>query len=86
MKNFETMVKVKVNRVAGIFSEDVDTFIDLGWIVDTRFHARFCIQSKERPDYSDMVCIPTKKLDKHTVIIAHSGSRKSFFVGRLIEK
>ena len=33
-----------------------------------------------------MVRIPTKKMDKHTVIITQSGSRKSFFLGRLIEE
>jgi DNA helicase HerA-like ATPase len=66
--------------------EDVDTFLDLGWIVDSRFHPMFCIQSKDRPDYSDMVRIPTKKMDKHTAIIAQSGSGKSFFLGRLIEE
>jgi DNA helicase HerA-like ATPase len=38
------------------------------------------------PDYSDMVRIPTKKMDTHTVIIAQSGSGKSFFLGRLIEE
>jgi hypothetical protein len=81
---------VKVNRVAGIFSEllkeDVDTFLDVGWVVDSQFDPRFCIQSKERPDYSDMVRIPTEMMDKHTVIIAQSGSGKSFFLGRLIEE
>ena len=66
--------------------EEVDTFLDLGWIVDTQFDPMFCIQSKDRPDYSDMVRIPTKKMDKHTVIIAQSGSGKSFFLGRLIEE
>jgi Helicase HerA, central domain len=81
---------VKVKRDASIFSdsldEEVDTFLDLGWIVDTQSHPTFCIQSKDRPDYSDMVRIPTKKMDKHTVIIAQSGSGKSFFLGRLIEE
>ena len=38
------------------------------------------------PDYSDMVRILTKKMDTHTVIIAQSGSGKSFFLGRLIEE
>ena len=66
--------------------EDVDTFLDLGWVVDSQFHPRFCLESKERPDYSDMVRIPTDKMDKHTVIIAQSGSGKSFFLGRLIEE
>jgi predicted RNA-binding protein YlxR (DUF448 family) len=81
---------VKVNRVAAIFlellKEDVDTFLDVGWVVDSQSHPRFCIQSKERPEYSDMVRIPTEKMDKHTVIIAQSGSGKSFFLGRLIEE
>jgi len=66
--------------------EEVDTFLDLGWIVDPQFHPKFCIQSKESPDYSDMVRIPTRKMDKHTVVIAQSGSGKSFFLGRLIEE
>jgi DNA helicase HerA-like ATPase len=66
--------------------EDEETFLDLGWIVDPEFHPMFCIQSKDRPDYSDMVRIPTKKMDKHTVIIAQSGSGKSFLLGRLIEE
>lgn len=33
-----------------------------------------------------MVRIPTKKIDKHTEIIAQSGSGKSFFLGGLIEE
>ncbi len=33
-----------------------------------------------------MVRIPTKKIDKHTEMIAQSGSGKSFFLGRLIEE
>ena len=33
-----------------------------------------------------MVRIPTKKIDKHTEIIAQSGSGKSFLLGRLIEE
>ena len=87
-KNFKVLVKV--NRVAGVFSEllneDVGTYLDLGWVVDSQFHPSFCMQSKNRPDNSDMVRIPTKKMDKHTVIIAQSGSGKSFFLGRLIEE
>jgi hypothetical protein len=69
-----------------LLPEDADSFLDLGWIVDTQFHPMFCIQSKESPDYSDMVRIPTNKMDKHTVVIAQSGSGKSFFLGRLIEE
>ena len=66
--------------------EEVDTSLDIGWTVDSQFHPKFCSQSKEIPDYQDMVRIPTKKMDKHTVIIAQSGSGKSFFLGRLIEE
>ena len=81
---------VKVNREVSIFSDslqdDVETFLDVGWTVDDQFHPKFCSQSKEKPDYLDMVRIPTKKMDKHTVIIAQSGSGKSFFLGRLIEE
>jgi uncharacterized protein DUF87 len=66
--------------------EDVETFLDVGWTVDSQFHPKFCSESKEKPDYLDMVRIPTKKMDKHTVIIAQSGSGKSFFLGRLIEE
>ena len=66
--------------------EDVDIFLDLGWKVDSQLHPICCIQSKEKPDYLDMVRIPTKKMDKHTVIIAQSGSGKSFFLGRLVEE
>ena len=66
--------------------EDVETFLEVGWTVDSQFHPKFCSQSKEIPDYLDMVRIPTKKMDKHTVIIAQSGSGKSFFLGRLIEE
>jgi hypothetical protein len=69
-----------------MLKEDVDTFLDLGWIVDSQFRPIFCIESKETPDYSDMVRIPTDKMDKHTVIIAQSGSGKSFFLGRLVEE
>ena len=81
---------VKVNRDVSIFSDSlqdgVETFLDVGWTVDRQFHPKFCTQSKERPDYSDMVRVQTKKMDKHTVIIAQSGSGKSFFLGRLIEE
>ena len=63
-----------------------DSLLDLGWKVDSQLHPMCCIQSNERPDFSDMVRIRTKKMDKHTVIIAQSGSGKSFFLGRLVEE
>jgi uncharacterized protein DUF87 len=66
--------------------EVAETFLDVGWTVDSQVHPKFCSQSKEIPDHLDMVRIPTKKMDKHTVIIAQSGSGKSFFLGRLIEE
>jgi DNA helicase HerA-like ATPase len=64
-----------------------DTFLDLGWLVDEHLHPKYWVETKNRnPDNSHMVCIPTKKMDKHTVIIAQSGSGKSYFLGRLIEE
>jgi len=67
--------------------QNEDTFLDLGWLVDEHLHPKYWVESKNRnPDYSDMVRIPTKKMDKHTVIIAQSGSGKSYFLGRLIEE
>jgi hypothetical protein len=67
--------------------QNEDTFLDLGWLVDEHLHPKYWVESKnQNPDYSDMVRIPTKKMDKHTVIIAQSGSGKSYFLGRLIEE
>lgn len=67
--------------------QNEDTFLDLGWLVDEHLHPKYWIESKNRnSDYSHMVRIPTKKMDKHTVIIAQSGSGKSYFLGRLIEE
>jgi hypothetical protein len=64
-----------------------DSFLDLGWLVDEHLHPKYWVESKNRnPDNSHMVRIPTKKMDKHTVIIAQSGSGKSYFLGRLIEE
>ena len=67
--------------------QNEDTFLDLGWLVDEHLHPKYWVESKNRnPDNSHMVRIPTKKMDKHTVIIAQSGSGKSYFLGRLIEE
>lgn len=64
-----------------------DSFLDVGWIVNEHLDPAWCVGGKERiPEYKDMLRIPTKKMDKHTVIIAQSGSGKSFFLGRIIEE
>ena len=75
-------------------TEPKPTFLDLGWIVDEQLHPEYWIhhpnywlENKDSdPKDSDMVRIPTEEMDKHTVIIAQSGSGKSFFLGRLVEE
>ena len=67
--------------------QNEESFLDVGWIVSEHLHPAWCLEGKGRnPEYKDMVRIPTKKMDKHTVIIAQSGSGKSFFLGRLVEE
>ena len=70
------------------------TFLDLGWVVDEQLHPKYWVahpnywlESKDSdPKDSDMARIPTEDMDTHTVIIAQSGSGKSFFLGRLVEE
>jgi len=63
--------------------------LDLGWKVDDDFHPTYWI--KENPKQGsqtsdDLVRINAETMDSHTVIIAQSGSGKSFFLGRLVEE
>ena len=75
-------------------TEPKPTFLDLGWVVDEQLHPKYWVahpnywlESKDSdPKDSDMARIPTEDMDTHTVIIAQSGSGKSFFLGRLVEE
>ena len=70
------------------------TFLDLGWVVDEQLHPKYWVahpnywlENKDSdPKDSDMARIPTEDMDTHTIIIAQSGSGKSFFLGRLVEE
>jgi Helicase HerA, central domain len=63
-------------------------FLDLDIVVNDEGHPkRFVDVDKSRDlEESDFFKIPTNKMDRHAVIIAQSGSGKSFFLGRLIEE
>ena len=70
-------------------SQSTDTsFLELGIAVNSEGHPkRFAEIDKSRDlEESDFFKIPTNKMDRHAVIIAQSGSGKSFFLGRLIEE
>lgn len=61
----------------------------IGWEVDANFDPKYF----KRPDHTrgahkedDLVCIDHRNLTHHSVIVAQSGSGKSFLVGRLIEE
>lgn len=64
-------------------------FLILGWQVDQVGNPRYWLtdgaQLGKQSDY-DLVRVPADSMDTHTVIIAQSGSGKSFFLGRLVEE
>src|ERR1700757_4339674 len=65
------------------------SYLRLGWQVNALGDPRFW-QSREAKagaqEAGDLVRVPASALAAHTVIIAPSGSGKSFFLGRLIEE
>lgn len=70
-------------------SKSIDaSFLNLGITVNSEGHPRSFTDSEKSRNLgeSDFFKIPTDKVDRHTVIIAQSGSGKSFFLGRLIEE
>ena len=72
-------------NLADPFSELV-----IGWKVNQDLEPRYWAEGENaqpgghKPD--DLVHIPSKQVANHTVIVAQSGSGKSFFVGRIIEE
>ena len=66
-----------------------DGFLILGWQVDDAFEPRYWLRPDARAGFqslNDLFMIPAESMETHTVIIAQSGSGKSFFLGRLIEE
>lgn len=69
------------------------SFLTLGWALqDGSQHPRYWFPSGTRikpgghDDRSDTVRVKAESIAQHTIVIAQSGSGKSFFVGRLIEE
>jgi len=61
----------------------------LGWQVTNAQDPRYWLSKDSVPgaqQESDLVQTPARTIGNHTVIIAQSGSGKSFFLGRLIEE
>jgi hypothetical protein len=63
--------------------------LTLGWRVTNDFQPKYWQDKDAKPGQqaiTDIVRIPSQLIRSHTVIIAKSGSGKSFFLGRLIEE
>jgi hypothetical protein len=66
------------------------SYLTLGWKTDSNFHPSYWLgrtaTEPVKPAESDLFRIPSDAMGCHTVIVAKSGSGKSFFLGRLIEE
>jgi uncharacterized protein DUF87 len=61
----------------------------LGWHVNDKLEPIYWLDPKARPGgqkAKHLVQVPAESISNHTIIVAQSGSGKSFFVGRLIEE
>jgi hypothetical protein len=61
----------------------------LGWKVDANLEPTYWLNPIAKPGFhspDDLFMIHSKSMEAHTVIIAQSGSGKSFFLGRVIEE
>lgn len=70
-------------------AKDEGSDLILGWQVDAALNPRYWLTPGAQAGYQsadDLFTIPAKSMEAHTVIIAQSGSGKSFFLGRLIEE
>lgn len=70
--------------------DDDNSDLVLGWKVNKRLDPEFWMRAKPKIEDAnrekDLVAIRAKTMEHHTVIIAQSGSGKSYFLGRLIEE
>lgn len=63
--------------------------IVIGWQVTKGMEPKYWLLNSAKPGFQDdkyLVKIPAETIANHTVIIAQSGSGKSYFLGRLIEE
>ncbi|HKG72372.1 MAG TPA: DUF87 domain-containing protein, partial [Nitrososphaeraceae archaeon] len=66
-----------------------DNLLVLGWQVNPEGHPIYWLNENAKVGLqhnSDLLRVSADLMDSHTVIVAQSGSGKSFFLGRLIEE
>jgi hypothetical protein len=66
-----------------------DNLLVLGWQVNTEGHPIYWLNENAKVGLqhdSDLLRVSADLMDSHTVIVAQSGSGKSFFLGRLVEE
>jgi hypothetical protein len=66
-----------------------DNHLVLGWQVNTEGHPIYWLNENVKVGLqhnSDLLRVSADLMDSHTVIVAQSGSGKSFFLGRLVEE
>lgn len=66
-----------------------DGLMILGWKVDQNLEPSYWLDMNAKPGLQspeDLFVIPSRSMEAHTIIIAQSGSGKSFFLGRIIEE
>jgi len=70
-------------------SSDVESNLTLGWQVTPGLDPRYWLSANPKPGAqtdADLVRVASSTMASHTVIVAQSGSGKSYFLGRLIEE
>lgn len=68
---------------------DESQWLTLGWTMTRGFDPSYWVRDEASiggQSREDLVLVPSESVAAHTVIIAQSGSGKSFFLGRLIEE
>ena len=66
-----------------------DNHLVLGWQVNAEGHPIYWLNENVKVGLqhnSDLFRVSADVMDSHTVIVAQSGSGKSFFLGRLVEE
>jgi DNA helicase HerA-like ATPase len=70
-------------------NEDEHSFLVLGWQVTPDGHPIYWLKKDAEIGHhldGDLVSVSADHMDNHTIIVAQSGSGKSFFPGRLIQE
>lgn len=70
-------------------NEDEHSFLVLGWQVTPDGHPIYWLKKDAEIGHhqdSDLLRVSADRMDNHTIIVAQSGSGKSFSPGRLIQE